>query len=400
MIRLLIMIIIGVISVSSSAHAESRMHTEEMSEPERPIADSDIKDAFLAALSSRPCGNGIVNAYAHAVRLCGEDSRRRARIVVEIAREDPGRVPWALSELSVCGSREDVPFICEWTNDVRYVANAAHALICIEGVTSNTIAYVSRAMDKEDVSPGKRYALCSAIARMAEAEKGDPLCKALAISALKRYAKTIPVTSLWADEFLLTLDPLYETSEERKVLLRGVADRRVNDYQLEYATNALKKIEKKLSAKVGFAASAYTNMQQLVNVRITPEVLAQMPTNDFSSPQMTVLCFERAMRSGDCTNLFNCCSLEYNLRNLGITNVSQISATKIAEAQNFVTNLQDCINVKVLEETISSSNVVIKVKVHESSQGRMIESGDRFDVRYLNGQWKIHGWDDILEKGW
>jgi hypothetical protein len=155
-----------------------------------------------------------------------------------------------------------------------------------------------------------------------------------------------------------------------------------------------------VAAMVGLAASAYTNMQQLVNVRITPEVLAQMPTNDFSSPQMTVLCFERAMRSGDCTNLFNCCSLEYNLRNLGITNVSQISATKIAEAQNFVTNLQDCINVKVLEETISSSNVVIKVKVHESSQGRMIESGDRFDVRYLNGQWKIHGWDDILEKGW
>ena len=155
-----------------------------------------------------------------------------------------------------------------------------------------------------------------------------------------------------------------------------------------------------VAAMIGFAASAYTNMQQLVNVRITPEVLAQMPTNDFSSPQMTVLCFERAMRSGDCTNLFNCCSLEYNLRNLGITNVSQISATKIAEAQNFVTNLQDCINVKVLEETISSSNVVIKVKVHESSQGRMIESGDRFDVRCFDGQWKIHGWDDILEKGW
>ena len=162
----------------------------------------------------------------------------------------------------------------------------------------------------------------------------------------------------------------------------------------------MKLIAVTVAAMVGLAASAYTNMQQLVNVRITPEVLAQMPTNDFSSPQMTVLCFERAMRSGDCTNLFNCCSLEYNLRNLGITNVSQISATKIAEAQNFVTNLQDCINVKVLEETISSSNVVIKVKVHESSQGRMIESGDRFDVRCFDGQWKIHGWDDILEKGW
>ena len=151
---------------------------------------------------------------------------------------------------------------------------------------------------------------------------------------------------------------------------------------------------------VGLAASAYTNMQQLVNVRITPEVLAQMPTNDFSSPQMTVLCFERAMRSGDCTNLFNCCSLEYNLQNLGITNVAQISAAKIAEAQNFVTNFQDCINVKVLEECLSPNNVVIKVKVHESRLGNLIESGDRFDVRYLDGQWKIHGWGDILEKGW
>jgi len=155
-----------------------------------------------------------------------------------------------------------------------------------------------------------------------------------------------------------------------------------------------------VASVVGLAASAYTNMHQLVNVRITPEVLAQMPTNDFSSPQMTVLCFERAMRSGDCTNLFNCCSLEYNLRNLGITNVAQISATKIAEAQSFVTNLQDCINVKVLEENLSPSNVVIKVKVHESRQGNVIESGDRFDVRCFGGQWKIYGWDDILEKGW
>ena len=155
-----------------------------------------------------------------------------------------------------------------------------------------------------------------------------------------------------------------------------------------------------VAAMVGLAASAYTNMQQLVNVRITPEVLAQMPTNDFSSPHMTVLCFERAMRTGDCTNLLNCCSHDYNLLNLGITNVAQISASRIAAAQNFVTNLQGCINVKVAEENLSPSNVVIKVKIHEIRQGNMIESGDRFDVRYLDGQWKIHDWTDILEKGW
>ena len=31
-----------------------------------------------------------------------------------------------------------------------------------------------------------------------------------------------------------------------------------------------------VASVVGLAASAYTNMQQLVNVRITPEVLAQI----------------------------------------------------------------------------------------------------------------------------
>ena len=155
-----------------------------------------------------------------------------------------------------------------------------------------------------------------------------------------------------------------------------------------------------VAAMIGFAASAYTNMQQLVNVRITPEVLAQMPTNDFSSPQMTVLSFERAMRTGDCTNLFNCCSCDYNLRNLGITNVADISAARIAEAQGFVTNLQDCINVKVVEENLSQSNVVIRIKVNETRGGNTIESGDRLDVRYIDGEWKICGWDDILEKGW
>ena len=246
--RILMLMMIGLASTSSSAGVESRIQAEETGAATRLITDADVKAAFLDALSSRPCGNGVVDAYARAVKLCGADNRRRARIVVEIAREHPDRVPWALSELSVCGSREDVPFILEWTNDVRCVANAAHALICIEGVTSNTIACVNTAMSTEGIGPGKSYALCSAISRMAKAENGDPSCKTLSVSSLKRYSRTIPTTALWADEFLLSLDPDYETSEDRKALLREVAERRVNDYQVDYATNALKRIDAKVTA--------------------------------------------------------------------------------------------------------------------------------------------------------
>lgn len=90
----------------------------------------------------------------------------------------------------------------------------------------------------------------------------------------------------------------------------------------------------------------------------------------------------------------------YNLQNLGITNVAEISSSKIVEAMSFITNLQDCVNVKVVEENISPSNVVIKIKVHESRSGNLIESGDRLDIRRIDGEWKIYAWDDILEKGW
>ena len=45
------------------------------------------------------------------------------------------------------------------------------------------------------------------------------------------------------------LDPDYETSDDRKALLREVAERRVNDYQIDYATNALKRIDAKIQAE-------------------------------------------------------------------------------------------------------------------------------------------------------
>ena len=227
--------------VAQSGKKDSRSDNSEL--------DKKIKDAFLVASDQSFCGDTPSQAYTYALKLCGEDNRRRSRIVVQIAREHPERVPWVLSELAVCGSAEDVPFINEWTNDVQCVANAAHALICIEGVTDSAIACANAAMSNEDMRTGKRYALCSAITRMANKAQVDESRKALAVSTLKQYSRTIPVTSLWADEFLLSLDPSYETSDDRKALLREVAARRVNDYQIDYATNALKRIDAKIQAE-------------------------------------------------------------------------------------------------------------------------------------------------------
>ena len=47
----------------------------------------------------------------------------------------------------------------------------------------------------------------------------------------------------------MEIDPTYETSDDRKALLREVAARRVNDYQIDYATNALKRIDAKIQVE-------------------------------------------------------------------------------------------------------------------------------------------------------
>ena len=116
-------------------------------------------------------------------------------------------------------------------------------MLCIDGVTEETIEIANRAVMRDPNDSGEKYAICSAISRLSSKDGEMSKRRRLAISTLKRYSRTIPVTSLWADEFLLELDPSYETSEERGEMLREVVSRRVNDWQVNYATNALKKID-------------------------------------------------------------------------------------------------------------------------------------------------------------
>ena len=211
--------------------------------------DKQIKAAFLTASAPRRCGTEGIGAFNRAVALCDGDNCLISRIATEIATEHANRVPWAIGVLSKYGSKENIPFLLGFTNDVRYCERAAHALLCIDGVTEETVEIANRAVMRDPNDSGEKYAICSAISRLSSKDGEMSKSRSLAISTLKRYSRTIPVTSLWADEFLLSLDPSYETSEERREMLREVASRRVNDWQINYATNALKKIDVKLQVQ-------------------------------------------------------------------------------------------------------------------------------------------------------
>jgi len=209
-------------------------------------SDREIKDLLISATAPICDFDARRKVYDRAVSLCEGDNARFSRIVVEIAREHTDRLPWALCALANHGSAENLPFLYEYTNDTNYAALAVKAIVYIEGVNDSSVELVDCIMNKKLKNEHDKYSLCAAVANAWKREGVTTINRDLAVTTLKRYSRTIPVTSLWADEFLLTLDPSYETSEERGAMLREVASRRVNDCQVDYATNALKKIAAKL----------------------------------------------------------------------------------------------------------------------------------------------------------
>ena len=212
-------------------------------------SDREIKDTLISATAPICDYDAKRKVYDRAVSLCAGDDARFSRIVVEIARERPDRIPWALCALANHGSTENLPFLHEYTNDTNYAAMAVTAIVCIEGINADSVGLVDSMMNKNLKNEHDKYSLCAAVAHAGNRKGVTTGNRNLAVSVLKRYSRTIPVTSLWADEFLLSLDPDYETSDDRKALLREVAGRRVNDYQIDYATNALKRIDAKIQSE-------------------------------------------------------------------------------------------------------------------------------------------------------
>jgi len=115
-------------------------------------------------------------------------------------------------------------------------------------VTSNSMAAAANVMKIGVATPSYRYHVCAAIANVAKGLSNSADSWRLATATLKKYAKECKEVVISADKFLVEIDPAYETSEDRRTLLREVAARRLNDYQVNYATNALNRIRDRLRA--------------------------------------------------------------------------------------------------------------------------------------------------------
>ena len=150
------------------------------------------------------------------------------------------------------------------------------------------------------------------------------------------------------------------------------------------------------SALVALCSVGYTNINQLVGVEISGAVLARMPTNDYSSAQLTLLSFERALHSGDFTNMFNCCTVDCNYEDLQVTNIAEVALSIIEgirqEATNSIASVIDDVEVRVDSET----EYKIIIRNRESLNGHIGYERMRFDIKRNDDVWKIDEWEDLL----
>ena len=111
-------------------------------------SDREIKDTLISATAPICDYDAKRKVYDRAVSLCAGDDARFSRIVVEIARERPDRISWALCALANHGSTENLPFLHEYTNDTNYAAMAVTAIVCIEGINADSVGLVDSMMNK------------------------------------------------------------------------------------------------------------------------------------------------------------------------------------------------------------------------------------------------------------
>lgn len=143
-------------------------------------------------------------------------------------------------------------------------------------------------------------------------------------------------------------------------------------------------------------ALCYTNVQQLVGLPLSPDVLTQMPTNNYTTPHQTLLSFHRASHSGDFTNVFNCCTVSCNYRDLQITNISEIAESVIVGFRAEMTNAVVSVLDSVSERIVSDDRYLAVLRYREDRAGHVMYSRLRFDVRKNAGAWKIEEWEDLL----
>lgn len=144
-------------------------------------------------------------------------------------------------------------------------------------------------------------------------------------------------------------------------------------------------------------ATAYTNLTQLLNVPLSRDVVTNLPTADYSTPQKTILSFSRAAVLGDFTNMYNCCTVECNREDLEVNDLSDVSDDIVRQCRINASHdpVEKCVLIDVRNDSPTFYKVVCRYQALRPDNTNSFER-IVFEVHQRGGTWKISRWEPLL----
>ena len=204
--------------------------------------DSEIKALIVDSMSYVDDAVAARGDYNRAKELCGNETNRLARLLVEVAEERRANqriVGGAIAKLGATGASEQLPFLYAQVTNYAVARDAVHSILRISGLTSNALDFACAVLTNSNVSMPDRQDLCLDLIASYDRPGVCPLTVTNAMSATYSFFSSDPFYSEWYDNRVQKLLPDYEFSKRRLSVLRSVQSLGLNQYNEHFVTNAI-----------------------------------------------------------------------------------------------------------------------------------------------------------------
>ena len=194
------------------------------------------------------CGNGdpVGSSLKWILNTCcAGDTNRYLRIAKETAAGNTNFAYMAIALIETHGSADDLPFLYQYTNDMRCAGAAIDVILQLGGLTESSLAAASAyiAGTNKTYHVFDRNHVASELFRAAAVSSGFEHLKTVAVSNALRFASNNSSCVDYNDGHFQYADPSYKYSKRRLSVLRSVLPQcQGYDNLMNYTTNAINEL--------------------------------------------------------------------------------------------------------------------------------------------------------------
>ena len=205
--------------------------------------DEEIKQTIILSNCFVDDACAADRMFNRAVGMCGSDTNRLARLFYEISlTNEASLASSAVMRLGQYGTPAQLPYLYSVvTNKIRG-AEAAKAILRIEGVTTNSILAVSNCLATITINAHERYLAFRDLVERVYQLGPDDACRSFGLGYVWQHAFTANAYCLGVDKELKNRDSTYNVSKRRLAVLRSVYALGLNDFQKQAVTNAINEL--------------------------------------------------------------------------------------------------------------------------------------------------------------